>query len=157
MAKSSKPPAPKKAPAKPVKKTTGKSTGLAAQSLAPDPAKPKITSPGNGDHVPPGVDLTVQVDTNRDDLRYIVELTDTTTGASVKVYVPAPTGGRFTAVFAGSNLQPDRTYTIRVYVNPLDGATPPNLDATITVETNTQQSLIVARSDDPAYTTAPAV
>ena len=89
--------------------------------------------------------------TNRGDLRYKVVLTDTNPPPGpVTVDVPVPGGANFTAVFDGANLQANRTYTIHVFVDPADGATPPHLDHTINIETNAPADFVMVMSGAPA-------
>jgi hypothetical protein len=117
------------------------------------PAAPQITAPPAGAQIPAGANLEVDVTTNRPDLSYIVELTDITPpppapfpgpigpgGGPLPPPMPlpipfnvTPMGNNFSVIIPGSNFVSGHTYSIRVYVDPADGATPPNADCTINV------------------------
>jgi hypothetical protein len=95
-------------------------------------AMPQITSPLAGAAVPAGIDLPVRVQTNRGDFGYVLQLTDVTpVGArpAVPFPVPAPSGSPFTVVIPGVNLVAGHAYSIRVFVSPANGLTPPNMDS----------------------------
>jgi hypothetical protein len=102
-------------------------------------ATPQIAAPLAGDTVPAGVDLQVDVDTNRGDLGYIVELLDVTpspvAALAMQTSVAAPAGNNFSVTFPASRLAPDRQYRLRVFVDPAFGGTPPHQDHVIDINT----------------------
>jgi outer membrane biosynthesis protein TonB len=141
---SAKAPKPKAAPKpkpktvkKPKPKTAKKPKAVfAVAALAPQNAVPQITSPSANASVPSGQILTIDVDTNRGDLGYIVRWTDITTpGAPVDHPVAAPAGASFSANVAASDISAGLTYRIFVFVDPSSGATPPHNTDTIDVTT----------------------
>jgi hypothetical protein len=123
------------------------------------PAAPTIQSPGANTYAAPGVNLSVEVWTNRPDLSYIVTLADITSGSTlppppVNLVIPAPCSIPFFAVFNGSNLVANRLYTLRVFVNPASGLTPPHMDHTINVHTSLAKNcVIVTESSFEGYHT----
>ena len=73
-----------------------------------------------------------------------------TTGAPVvlrTIDVPAPAPStNFSGVFPGSLLVAERDYEVRVFVNPLDGGTPPNTDDKLFINTRTVHAWPVVRA-----------
>ena len=77
------------------------------------------------------------------DLRYIVEVTDITDPMNPVVVgqlnIPAPLDfgsvQYFAADLPAAWFQQDHEYQVRVFVDPVDGATPPHLDAPVNVTT----------------------
>jgi hypothetical protein len=111
-------------------------------------ATPQITAPLANANVVAGADLTVDVNTNRADLRYILEVRDVTPPSSPPGPMPAPialaapvmfnatpTGNDFSFNVPGNNLSANRNYRLRVFVDPLDGFTPPHADFPLPVNT----------------------
>jgi hypothetical protein len=136
-------------------KKTAKLTDFLVTTDAPVPdgeaaanATPTIDSPLTNSFVPPGVDLTVSVSTNRGDLRYKVVFSDLSPPpAPVTTDVPAPGSGGFTLVVPGANIVAGRMYQVRVHVDPADGATPPHLDHTITLHTLEMGQTVIVMGD----------
>lgn len=99
------------------------------------PAAPVIIAPQAGALVPVNTDLPVSAGTNRGDLRYIVELIDFNVGPQpvASINVPAPGQNPINATFVGANFIATHQYRIRVFVDPVDGPTPPNTDFAVFV------------------------
>jgi hypothetical protein len=104
-------------------------------------AAPQFMQPPSGFFATPGADLRVVVSTLRPDLRYIITVTEITDpqnpGAPEQIDIPAPiTNGSpmlFAAGIPGAWLVLGCRYQIRVFVNPLDGQTPPHHDAAVDI------------------------
>ena len=96
---------------------------------------PQFSSPRAGANVAAATDLVVSVTTNRGDLGYIVELHDTTVMMAMPIQklVAKPAGSPFSTTFSGAGIVAGSAYSIRVFVNPADGLTPPNGDQIIAV------------------------
>ena len=120
-----------------------KARAMMAAEMPSIPAAPAIQSPHNG-FVPPATDVTVVVVTNRSDLRYKMRLSDTTAAPAVvlrTIDIPAPAPFvNFSGVFPGSLFVADRDYEIRVFVNPLDGQTPPHADDKVFLNTRSENA-----------------
>ncbi|AMV26494.1 hypothetical protein VT84_18995 [Gemmata sp. SH-PL17] len=146
----------KKKLTKPTKQNKQLTPLLAAgQSPGGVAAAPHIINPFANSFVPPGVDLTVNITTNRGDLRYKVTFTDLTPPppappAPLTTNIPANGGAGFTLVIPGANLQTNRVYEIFVFVDPADGASPPHLDHTINVHTTPPAGFTMVTAGTPA-------
>ena len=129
--------------AKPPKKPT---KPAAVQSLMdPGPiggdgvaATPLIMTPLANSTVPAGVNLVVNVSTNRADLGYTVTIRDITppgpAPAPTAFPGPNPTTNPFSVTIPAANLAAGRTYRIRVTLDTASSATP-HTDSVITINT----------------------
>ena len=129
--------------AKPPKKPT---KPAAVQSLMdPGPiggngvaATPLIMTPLANATVPAGMDLIVNVSTNRADLGYTVTIQDITppgpAPAPTAFPGPNPTTNPFSVDIPAANLAAGRTYRIRVTLDTASAATP-HTDSVITINT----------------------
>lgn len=111
------------------------------------PADPEIISPLANAMVPAGLNLFVDLTTDRGDLGYILEVLDTTPlpagvlpPPAVQFIVPAPGANNFSVNVPGAMLVGGHTYRLRVFVNPANGLTPPHLDFVINI---TAQAVVI--------------
>lgn len=101
-------------------------------------ATPLITSPLANATVPAGVNLVVNVSTNRADLGYTVTIRDITppgpAPAPTAFPGPNPTTNPFSVTIPAANLAAGRTYRILVTLDTASSATP-HTDSVITINT----------------------
>ena len=120
-------------------------------------AAPQFVQPPSGFFATPGADLRVIVSTLRPDLRYIIALTDVTDalnpGAPQAINIPAPLASGSAMLFAadipGASLVLGCKYQIRVFVDPLDGASPPHNDAAVDITCIQLAGLLVIAPNGP--------
>jgi hypothetical protein len=102
-------------------------------------ARPVIMTPSANAEVPAATDLHVVVNVNIASEDYVLELTDVTGSPPYPPpYTQTGTPNASSQVIAdipGAQLQPNRTYELRVYIDPAFGPTPPNLDHVINITT----------------------
>jgi len=107
------------------------------------PAAPFILTPTANTYVMPGTDLFVQMETNRTDLSYIVELSDITSGLPPVRLNVTPNGSLFAVTFLATHFAAGHLYALRVYVDPASGATPPHMDHTINTHTQEPDGWVI--------------
>jgi len=102
-------------------------------------ADPQIITPLANAMVPAGVNLFVDMTTNRGDFGYILQVLDTTPVPAGMLPPPAvqfiisPGANNFSVNVPGGMLIAGHTYRLRVFVNPANDLTPPQLDFVINI------------------------